>query len=242
MQRTQRAAVVCWRKIASFWLLSPPAPPATRSWSSAGIQSRSGGPPSPSWCHASPPSSPASAGSTTSCSTPPTSTSTRWARTPRSSAPPPPPIPPRPRPSHPTPPPPRPCPPSPRSFATRSESAAPESRREAVGRVAGGKLLRNGGREQGWKQWCDEELLDILAKHWTLYAEGQKHSLDCSLNVHRPSTFSSIPKRQGPPNYRADLIDFGWPFWPPPPPRSMRSAFLHPQQDNYTTQELLLKD
>lgn len=71
----------------------------------------------------------------------------------------------------------------------------------------------------------------------------KKHSFDCSLNVHRSSTFSSIPERQGPPwtigltlSTSADLSDLS------STPGSMRSAFLRPRQDNYKAQELLPED
>lgn len=180
------------------WLLSSFLS-ATQWWSSAGIQSRSGGLLSPNWCHAFPPSSPASAGSTTSCSIPPMSTSTRWHLTPPSCPPPPPTTTTTPAPlPHPTPWLPHPCHRLPHSFATWSGTAAPDRQMQRKEEQVEEESWGNGRKAVRWRTGvCTYQTLDTVYWADTVFVHK---SVTFDVLDHCRSTVASM-------NCGADLSD-----------------------------------
>lgn len=110
----------------------------------------------------------------------------------------------------------------------------------------GKKRLRNWENERRGKKSSE------VMKNYCMYLPNTGHcmlrkntvfcSFDCSLNVHRSSTFDLLkhPQTTGSStNYRSDYID---PSDLSSTPGTMRSAFLCPREDDDKTRKLLLED
>lgn len=106
------------------------------------------------------------------------------------------------------------------------------------------------GKNDRWKKDSEtekeskEESSEVM-KNYCMYLPNTGHcmlrknhscySLDCSLNVHRPSTFDVLKHPRMTLSTSANLSDLS------STPGSMRSACLCPIQDNYQAQELPLE-